>query len=248
MSRLITPEEWWAALPVKPPTGAPNEELAAYHEALMAYMEGSIKQRVLTHEFVELKVSDRLTCFVSARAATVGTHRIRVSALSQYRMARALGAWLPTKALADKIYQLAETKIPAIPLNDGKGGPAPDMAYPSAWERSDDAILATGVQPVGLCDEGLKDWTTCPSWTATKSVNYGMRKADGTVYQNLGTAHDQFHFDYSQVLRVVAEQVLLDGVLAPFEDVLAGLYGSDVAKLIGGVMATPVPPWPEVTP
>jgi hypothetical protein len=244
----LTAEEWWAVLPAHPPSSATKDEMAAYHEALMAYMETSITQRVIEHEYKALQLSERLVCFVSARAAHVGSQRIRVSARTQYMMARTLHSWLLTKALADKIYQLAQTRIPAHPLNDGKSPPgaAPDMAYPSAWKRSDEAIAAHGVPLEGLCDEGLKDWMTCPSWTKTTAVNYGMRKADGTVYQNLGTAHGWTHFDYSQAFRVVAEQALLDGEVILFEDAIEGVYGADIAKLLGGPMTTVVPPWVEV--
>ena len=198
----------------------------------------------LVHDWHELWLSPRLCVFVSERAATVDGKRLRFSARGQYTMGRDLGGWLLTAALSDAIYQRADTRLEPVTLNDGHGGPAPDMALPTAWARQD-AMLAKGPKLVGLVSGEGKDWIAHPAWTEEVAVNYGWQRPsqNGKPWQGVGVRHNPQHRDYSQLGRWVYEQCLLDEQPVQFADVLAGRHGDDLAKLCGGPLNNLVPPW-----
>jgi hypothetical protein len=182
---------------------------------------------LVEHDWAPLDVGLGLVVSVSRAAARVGELRLRYSARSQ----RAVGHLL-TVALVDLIWQRAGSRAVMLPLGDGHGGPAADMAHVSAWRRYDCQPLTWGAPGALVAGEG-KDWVDAPARPG-RAPNYGGQRADGRVWQPLGYAHDAGHVDYSQLGRWVADACSLEGQPVRWLDVLAGHYGLELARLVGG--------------
>lgn len=237
MSRDIAALDWWTDIPDSP--GPDQDEYI-----LMAHQSG-----LVDHVWRELDLG-LCTVHVSAYAAKIGDRRLRYSALLQQRAADMIGGHLLTPALVDAIWIQAQIRLDPKPLNDGHGGPAPDMARVSSWYRHDrlvDAELARFGSVTDMClvaSEG-KDWVvTDRIWQRPRqAANYGWLTSAGHAIQGVGLAHDPSHSDYSQLGRWVRSDCLLPEGHALVADVLAGHYGADVQRMIGGPLPSARPPW-----
>ena len=226
--------DFWGAIPTAPGREQDDYIYAAHHDGLVE------------HTWYRLDLG-RVRLIVSARAASVAGRRLRYSARCQSRVAALLQAHLLTSTLSMMIWRNAEMKLTPCPLGNGNGGPAPDMALVSSWERHD-AMLDVRLRDVPsdalVAGEG-KDWILSSAlWSSPgRAANYGWHRIDGRPIQPVGTAHDPSHSDYSQLGRWVASECLVDNVPATFSDAVTGKLGEAIASYVGGPLPAAVPPW-----
>lgn len=157
----------------------------------------------------------RATLFATTDALKIDGVRVNVTHATAQRIADALGARLPTSRISDLVWQQAAVRC------------APQLQSPCS--SSTDAMRlhsgAVGAEihgRAGLCSTVGKDWvlTARLHGHADRAANYGWHKADGSVWQTVGTAHNLAHSDYSQTLRLISAEVLVDGAPRQLDDLL----------------------------
>jgi hypothetical protein len=142
--------------------------------------------------------------------------RVTVCHDSAQRIADIMGAMLPTKLISDLAFKNATVKItPCLQPPDA------GMANTSRMLRHHREVEAKRNGAGGLISTVGKDWinTNKLEGRPDRAANYGWHRSDGTVWQGVGLAHNRFHVDYSQVVRLVCSTMLVDGVPMAVADV-----------------------------
>ena len=136
---------------------------------------------------------------------------------------KALGCLPPTQAVSDAIWGAAAVIVPphALVLS------AADTRLMNTVEWSikhNDAIdrAAPALDPTVLVADVGKDWVLDNGIVQRGAVNYGWRIDKTHPLQPLGHAHDAAHWDYSQVLRAVKRDAVLNGEAIDLIDYLIG--------------------------
>lgn len=196
------------------------------------------------------------TIFVSSDALRIGmagdSVRANVSGRTAQLVADHLDFLLPSTRICDLVYLHARARTelidPQIQPPDTatrlKRGYSPSMNDAEAMRRASldvDRKKLVGKAQL-ICNAG-KDWvvsTYLSKKPLTRAANYGWfsdsapyRSASGyKMWQTLGFAHNLDHYDYSQVLRLVRPQMMVDGKMVDLRAVaadaeLAGLVSSE---------------------
>ncbi len=147
--------------------------------------------------------------------------RLPASYAETIAICNALGYLPPTQAVSDAIWAAAAVIVPprALVLN------AADARRMNTVEwsiRHNDAIDAADLDPALLVADVGKDWILDNGIARRGAVNYGWRVNKTRLLQPLGHAHDAAHWDYSQVLRVVKREAVLNGTTIDLLDYLLG--------------------------
>ena len=171
--------------------------------------------------------------------------RINMSMTGERKIAQILGMSLLTPKVADLIYANASVKIePCTQIPDVC------MAHTSRMiKHSNDInvkitsrinsqdLTQIGLNQLGIVADVGKDWVLSNKIkNETTAANYGWRTTakpnpnypgngpfsgpDGYMWQPLGTAHNTEHVDYSQVVRLMLREIMVDGQLMDFKDVV----------------------------
>lgn len=169
------------------------------------------------------------TIFVSADALAIGepgdSVRITVTHPTAQRIADELGAVLPTARIIDLIHAQAEVRLP--PCTQYHETLMSTTRWMVKHSARVDALVAG--RP-GLASNVGKVWVLTNRLVGRpdRSANYGWHSpngpyvmCDGTKgWQPLGLAHDTNHTDYSQIIRLVRRDVIVDGEAMDIDDVL----------------------------
>lgn len=142
--------------------------------------------------------------------------RVTVCHDTAQRIVDAMGAMLPSKLMSDLAFKNATKKIaPCLQPPDAA------MSNTSRMLRHHREVEARIDGATGLISTVGKDWinTNKLEGRPDRAANYGWHRSDGTVWQGVGLAHNRFHVDYSQVVRVVCATMLVDGVPMAVADV-----------------------------
>lgn len=175
------------------------------------------------------------TFYVASDALCIGEpddyFRVNVTHTTAQRIADRLGVALPTTRLSDITHQQATCRItPCTRAPNEFMSTTFTMRQHSKMvqDRIDDRVR-DGTDPSLVSTVG-KDWvlTNRLEGKPDKAANYGWHVSAGqfkgpgglSVLQPLGLAHNRFHVDYSQVLRLVNRWVRLDGTTLFLEDLL----------------------------
>lgn len=168
--------------------------------------------------------------------------RISMNADTAQRIAWEFGDYLPTTKICDAVWDAAEVKI----APETQGPPRysySDMDHPDRmmdYHKAVDRKIAEKNGFGKLIGNIGKHWVLTNKNTTSRAANYGWYVQSGgsvsasgkRMIQTLGTAHNGRHADYSQVLRLVKNEVEIDGKLYSFADValdpeLCGLVSSE---------------------
>lgn len=161
---------------------------------------------------------------VSTDAVAIGEPddwvRVTVSHTTAQQIADILGAFLPTSRISDLINDQA-----AVRLKPCLQRPDKQMAYTSRMVKHHKAVEERRDGRAGLVSSVGKDWvlTNRLAGRPKNAANYGWHDRSSPnkrVWQPVGLAHDRFHVDYSQVVRLVCRTVCVDGQELPLDDVL----------------------------
>ncbi len=147
--------------------------------------------------------------------------RLPVSYAETIVICNALGCLPPTQAVSDAIWAAAAVIVPP----HGLVVTATDVQLMNTVEwsiRHNDAIDERGLDPALLVADVGKDWILDNGIAQRGAVNYGWRVDKTHLLQPLGHAHDAAHWDYSQVLRAVKREAVLNGTTIDLLDYLLG--------------------------
>lgn len=175
--------------------------------------------------------------------------RVSLTAASAQRVADHLGTVLPTTRICDLIWAQARVRAsPSTQLADAQ------MAWTSRMVRHSREVDDKVRCRAGLRANVGKDWvlTNALAGKPQLAANYGWYRPNGQPIQTLGLKHDIHHVDYSQVVRLVRRDVIVDGRVRDIEEVgkdatLAPLLSSEGALLVWrlpGVPKTDLAPVP----
>ena len=168
---------------------------------------------------------------VSTDALRVGTPgdsvRITVNAETAQRIADHLDAMLLTPRMSDLIRQQA-----AVVITPATQTPNAAMANTSRMVLHSKTVDQRIGGASGLCANVGKDWvlTNKLLLQPSRAANYGWHVASSSypgtlpglfVLQPLGLAHNRFHVDYSQTVRLVRKTCRVGGLAQPLVDVLS---------------------------
>jgi hypothetical protein len=148
--------------------------------------------------------------------------RIPMNPFTAQNLAFQFGASLITAKVSDHIYSLAEIKL--APFNYIPAGNANELV--SKFEVHNAEIerqfRESGGKP-GQLVAGIKKDVILTSRNATqpdKVVIYGWHKPDGKPIQPVYSGHVYWYVDYSHGIRLINNQVLIDGKRYLFTDIL----------------------------
>jgi peptidoglycan hydrolase-like protein with peptidoglycan-binding domain len=146
--------------------------------------------------------------------------RVTLSHTTAQLAADYFGAVLPTTRIVDLISEQAAVRLsPCLQPADAA------MATTSRMLRHHEAIEGKRQGRAGLVSTVGKDWVVTNRLRGhpDRSANYGWHDPHapgGKLWQPLGLAHDRFHVDYSQTVRLVRRTMKVDGVERDLVDVL----------------------------
>jgi hypothetical protein len=182
--------------------------------------------------WVPLRIGDYEIAVTADAAAAYGL-RIPASFDAVLTMAGSVRDIIPpTKAIVDARWERAAKRIVLDPIPGGAhkadGKDPIGVQQVQEW----DARLGP-VSPGPLYDGGWKEWILEEGIPEEHAVNYGLRKADGSVWQSPGHAHDAQWLDYSQLQTFVKRKAKKNGVDVDLLD--------EIAK--GSPLGGPLPQW-----
>jgi len=138
------------------------------------------------------------------------------------RLATLFGASLITSKLSDHIYEAAEIKLPPFPYKPvGNANELVDkfVAHNTQIEKQKAEVKGKNGQLIA----GIKKDVILSARIATlpnKVVIYGWHKPDGKPIQPVYSGHVDWYVDYSHGIRLINNQILLDGKSVLFTDIL----------------------------
>ena len=158
------------------------------------------------------------TFFVTPDYLAVGSDKdyllMPVSPNTAQRIADRLGCVLPTRKMVDEIYTAAEVKLAPSPIP-----PGPAMTTVPVFGQINEMIrtqrLANlSLHPLGALVAGHKKDVVISARLAgvtNKVAIYGWQQTNGTAIQPLYTGHVAAWVDYSHGIRLVSQNMLVNG-------------------------------------
>lgn len=170
--------------------------------------------------------------------------RVPVSGPTAQRIADLLGAVLPTTRISDLVWHAATLRLPPLPM-----GPPYDASMLSVarFGEHDRRIEQQRAGRGGLVAGHKKDIVLTERLVQRpKQVAiYGWHLPSGTPIQPLSLVHESTYADYSHGLRLVAEEMRVDGAPMRVRDVLRS---PDLAGLLSAEGPLSVLRFPGVAP
>lgn len=199
-------------------------------DAREALVEEFVRRGAIPASLRQLRpvtVSERghtATVFVTPDVLAVGVDgdrfRPALTAATAQRVADLLGMLLPTEKLSRMIYGAAEVKVPLRAF----GAPRDSFARHVESDRAiADRIARAGAAETAFVAGHSKDYVVgAPRARNPNHIAiYGAWDAQGARIQpSSGRAHTLSYRDYSQRVRLVAPEALVDGVRRPLVEVL----------------------------
>jgi hypothetical protein len=147
--------------------------------------------------------------------------RMPVTPQLAQRFADLVGAVLPTRAMVDAIWRAGPVKLAPRPFSpDSHDILSVALFYAhhqhleGQREGQPRQLLVAGIKKDVVSSALIESWPG-------RVVIYGWHRPDGTPIQPLSKVHGDVHVDYSHGLRLVAQDMEVDGVPTTVAEVLA---------------------------
>jgi len=238
--------DFWDSLPEQP--SEQREEMI-----LHAIEEGQHDPIVWTPVGVGLEEGVEVLLNVSSDALMLDGVRVNVTMTTMQKIVDVLGHAFPTSKISDLIRQHADALIGACTQT-----PDAKMAYTSRMIQHSRAVDAKLAGNSGLACTIGKDWVLSNKLVNApdKSANYGWHDPAAKytspgglkLWQNLGLAHDRWHVDYSQVVRLISRNCLLNGEPRDLMELLQDPKLSKLLSYEGPLQLTRMPGVPIYKP
>jgi peptidoglycan hydrolase-like protein with peptidoglycan-binding domain len=229
----------------------PESDILAREQAVLEAIRQGLHQEPLWLELESRFNGHEARLFVMADALRIGNAedaiRVTLTAASAQRVADHFDAVLPTTRICDLVWAQARVRIsPCTQTPDAK------MAFTSRMLRHSREVDEKVRGRPGLVENVGKHWVLSNALEGKPGVaaNYGWFRPNGVPIQTLGTRHNLHHVDYSQVVRLVRRDLVVDGRVRDIEDVgrdptLHGLISTEAPLRVWrlrGVASQPLPP------
>ena len=143
--------------------------------------------------------------------------RVPMTPQTAQRLADLFGAVLPTRKVVDAIDAVAEVRLAPQPLTE-------DRESVAAFVLANEKIEAQrGKQPLGALTTGGKKDIVISNRIYERPdrlVIYGWRRLDGQPIQPLTNVHVDWYVDYSHGVRLVKDEIVIDGKRHKIADLL----------------------------
>jgi hypothetical protein len=191
-------------------------------------MSGNVPDfmRTLVPVFSSASIRGRwysITYFVTADYLCVGSNLryflTPMTPLLAQKIADSLHCILPTRKMVDEIYKAAPLKLAPVPI-----APGPEMITVPVFARHDSIVWTQrspqmGSFPLGTLNGGTKKdivisnkiTNDLQSGVTRPVVIYGWHQLNGIPIQPLYNGHGETYADYSHGVRLIQEDVLLNG-------------------------------------
>jgi len=208
--------------------GLPEQPCAEREDAVLnAVREGRIEPITWTEVHSE-RGGRKATVRVSADALRLGDEqasvRVNASARTMQRIADLLGCVLPTTKICDLIWEQASVRLPPCIQK-----PDASMGHTSRMLQHHGRVEEGRAGRPGLVENVGKHWvlTNRLAGRPDLAANYGWydpraphSSGKHRLWQPLGLAHNLDHVDYSQVVRLVQRECLIDGEARDLTEVM----------------------------
>lgn len=183
---------------------------------------GNVPEFLRTFKHVPITAGEvKATIAVAPDYLAVGSNddfvRLPMTPQTAQRLADLFGCTLPTRKIVDAIDAVGEVRLPPRPLTE-------DRESVAAFLLSNEKIEAERKgQPLGLLTiGGKKDIVVSPRMyeRPDRLVIYGWRQLDGTPIQPLTNVHVDWYVDYSHGVRLVRDEIEIDGTKRKISDLL----------------------------
>ncbi|MGA9451745.1 MAG: hypothetical protein WBW41_10450 [Verrucomicrobiia bacterium] len=195
--------------------------------------------------------------FVTPDYLAVGSDKdyllMPVSPNTAQRVADRLGCVLPTRKMVDEIYAAAEVKLAPSPIP-----PGPAMTTVPIFAQINEMIRTQrqanlSSHPLGALVAGHKKDVVISARLAdvtNRVAIYGWHQTNGTAIQPLYTGHAAAWVDYSHGIRLVSQNMLVNGETKTVAEVLAdpklcGLISDEGVLTNARYSTNPPPPLPS---
>jgi hypothetical protein len=172
----------------------------------------------------------RGTCFVTPDYLAIGEDsdffRLPMTPHTAQAIAAAAKASLITKKLSDEVFKAARTKLDPKPLTTDRGSAATFYLHHQIIEEQRRG------QPLGLLLAGVKKDVVLTNRLKEKPnpvAIYGWHYPDGKPIQPLYVGHVEWYVDYSHGIRLVSQEMIVDGRPLKFSDIL---HDKDLSALV----------------
>ena len=144
--------------------------------------------------------------------------RIPLTPIAAQIIADSLHCFLPTRKMVDDIYKAAEVKLAPVPMYIYRDSTVTMWQHHLIIEgqRNGKKGLIAGIKK----DVVISDLLTRSAKTNRVAI-YGWHKLDAKPIQPLYTGHVNWYADYSHGIRLVYQQIKVNGKWMNYKDVLA---------------------------
>jgi peptidoglycan hydrolase-like protein with peptidoglycan-binding domain/N-acetyl-anhydromuramyl-L-alanine amidase AmpD len=198
----------------------PESDIRAREQAVLEAIRQGLHLEPLWLELESRFNGHEARLSVMADAVRIGNAedaiRVTLTAASAQRVADHFDAVLPTSRICDLVWAQARVRIsPCTQTPDAK------MAFTSRMLRHSREVDEKLRGRAGLVENVGKNWVLSNALDGKPGTvaNYGWFRPNGVPIQTLGTRHDLHHVDYSQVVRLVRRDVVVDGRVRDIEEV-----------------------------
>jgi hypothetical protein len=196
--------------------------------ALKEILAGNVPEFLKKFAAIHVSVTDsltgktiRATYYVSPDYLSIGNDRdwarINITPYAAQRIADSFHCFLPTRKMADDIYQAAIVKLEPVPMYAFRD------STPTMWQHH---LIVEGQRKgrkgliAGIQKDVVISGKISRDPKADRVAIYGWHKLDGKPIQPLYTGHIYWWVDYSQGIRLVYRKIKVDGKWMDYMDVL----------------------------
>ena len=151
--------------------------------------------------------------------------RIPMGPLTAQKIADLYGAVLPTSELVDDIYKHSEVKLEPVtykPVGDENTLVTKFLKHNQDIEiQRINAGAVLGQLTGGIKKDVVISNKILDSTRQNNVVIYGWHKPDGNAIQPLTNIHKNYYVDYSHGIRLLNEEMLLDGITVNIKSILS---------------------------
>lgn len=223
--------------------------LAEYEDAVFEAVSGG---NIPTFERTLSRVTIRgdsmtavlyVTCDYLAIGSDEDFLRVPMTPATAERICKLTSTSLPTSKIVDEIHRAATAKLSPVAMQ------APEDPRSRRdflqHQRVIEAQRKERQEPLGALTSGIKKDIILSAELASRTDRvaiYGWHKQDGTPIQPVSTLHEKRYLDYSHGVRLVSEQVEIDGVEHRLDDVLRD---PEFASIVSNEGALPLTEYPS---
>ncbi len=188
---------------------------------------GNIPAFLRTLKAIDLEVTDpqnqkhSATCFVTTDYLAVGADddffRIPMTPMTAQEIADATNTSLITTKISDEIFHLAELKLEPRPLTQDRDASITFYQHHQIIEEQ------RREKPLGVLIAGIKKDVVLTNRLKEKLNRvaiYGWHYPSGKPIQPLYVGHTHWHVDYSHGIRLMSQQMIVDGQPMQVSEVL----------------------------